>query len=208
MRLGEIRTIASVLRKEVGWSWPAFLLRCLLRRKSVFAGTHWAADKGDESRFARRVCLSVALYVRLKERLGGERALQVMRDILVPIGSREQLENARSLSVQHDDDMHRLQAFYDFMGKGGVGKFVERTIVEQSENVLSYEVRGCLFSRVYSETGTPELTQFFCEVDRDFFPKAFPDLEFHRGGSWENTVAYGKDHCTFIFERKTDGGQA
>ena len=173
----------------------------------MFAGTHWAGDKSAESQFARRVCLSVALYLNLLERLSGDRALEMMRDILVPIGSREQLESTKSLGVEHDD-MRRLQAFYDFMGKGGVGRFVERTIVEQSENVLSYEVRGCLFNRVYSETGTQELTQFFCEVDRDFFPKAFPTLEFHRGGSWENTVAYGKDHCTFIFERKTGGGEA
>ena len=205
MKLNEIRTIASILNKGIGWSWPAFLLKCLQRKRTVFANTPWATEKGEEAQFAQRVCLSVAVYLNLMDRLGKERALEMMRDILVPIGSREQLQNVKSLSIQGDDDMERLLSFYDLMGRAGIGRFVERTIVEQSDNVLSYEVRNCLFSRLYNETGTPELTQFFCEVDRDFFPKAFPNLEFHRGGSWENTVAYGKDHCTFIFEKKANG---
>jgi hypothetical protein len=41
-------------------------------------------------------------------------------------------------------------------------------------------------------------------VDRVFYEKAFPELLFHRGDSWENTIAYGKDHCDFIFELKTE----
>ena len=46
------------------------------------------------------------------------------------------------------------------------------------------------------------LGKLFCEVDREFFPEAFPDFRFHRGDSWDNTIAYGKDHCDFIFEKK------
>ncbi len=48
----------------------------------------------------------------------------------------------------------------------------------------------------------PELTRLFCEVDTEFFAEAFPEFRFHRGDSLENTVAYGKDHCVFIFERR------
>jgi len=58
------------------------------------------------------------------------------------------------------------------------------------------------FQRFFTEVGTPELTKLFCDVDREFFPKAFPDFKFHRGSSWENTIAYGMDHCEFIFEKK------
>jgi hypothetical protein len=54
----------------------------------------------------------------------------------------------------------------------------------------------------FTEVGTPELTRLFCEVDREFFPRAFPDLRFYRGDSWENTIAYGKNQCEFIFETK------
>ncbi len=34
------------------------------------------------------------------------------------------------------------------------------------------------------------------------FTEAFPDLEFTRGDSWENTIAFGKDHCEYILEVK------
>ena len=81
-------------------------------------------------------------------------------------------------------------------------KTSEKTDIKQDDNILHYEVRNCIFARFYKETGTPELTQLFCEVDKEFFPKAFPGIKFHRGDSWENTIAYGKDHCEFIFEKK------
>ena len=99
--------------------------------------------------------------------------------------------------------MGKLQAFYDAMGKGSVGQFVQRTVTEKNDRVLRFEVRNYFFNRFYQEIGTPELTQLFCEVDIEFFSRAFPEFKFHRGGSLENTVAYGKDHCDFVFEKKS-----
>ncbi len=201
MRVREIRIIGSVLSRELGWGWPLLLLNCLARKRSLFSDTHWAKDEGPESRFANRLCISAAIYLILVERLRKDRAFEMMREILVPIGCGEQMSNVTSLEVPSDDPMDRLWAFYDFMGQGGVGRFVQRTIVRSDEEVLHYEVRNCFFHRFCTEVGTPELTRLFCEVDTEFFPQAFPEFKFHRGESFDNTVAYGQDHYVFIFER-------
>jgi hypothetical protein len=125
-----------------------------------------------------------------------------MREILVPIGTKEQLDNLDKWDVSQKSGMEKLLAFYDAMGKGGIGQFVQRTITEKNDNTLSFQVRNCFFNRFYEEVGTPELTQLFCEVDIEFYSKAFPEFNFHRGNSLENTVAYGKDHCIFICDKK------
>ena len=192
--------MGSVLSEEIGWRWPIFLIRALIRKISIFKSTHWAEQEVVEAEFANRLCMSAAIYLGLVERLGQDRAFEAMRRILVPIGCQEQLDNVNSLGVADKRGMDRLWAFYDFMGQGGVGRFVERTIVRKSDDVLHYEVRGCFFDRFYREVGMPELTKLFCEVDTEFFTQAFPEFRFHRGDSLENTVAYGKDHCVFIFE--------
>jgi hypothetical protein len=52
------------------------------------------------------------------------------------------------------------------------------------------------------EAGTPELTRIFCASDHEFSPKAFPEFEFSRGDSPENTLAYGKTRCEYLFKKK------
>jgi len=204
MKASEIRIIASALNSEIGWCWPLLLLRCPFSKNSISTATPWAGRRDDEARFAQRLCLSAALYRGLIDRMGKERAFEAMRRILVSIGCQEQLSNVSSLSPGGADAMDRLWAFYEFTGIGGVGQFVDRSLVKETDDLLQYEVRDCFFDRSYREVGMPELTQFFCEVDTEFFPQAFPEFEFHRGSSLDNTVAHGEDHCDFIFERKRE----
>jgi len=64
-------------------------------------------------------------------------------------------------------------AFYDAMGQDGIGQFVQRVFTEKNDKVVRFEVRNCFFNRFYQETGTPELTKLFCEVDIEFFQKLF-----------------------------------
>jgi len=71
----------------------------------------------------------------------------------------------------------------------------------ESEFVKRISLAPALYLELGERAGTPELTKLFCEVDRRFFPKAFPGLRFHRGDSWENTIACGKDRCESVFEK-------
>ena len=201
MKIGEFKTIKYCLNRELGWSWPTFLIRCLVARRKIFSRTHWVNETGIEARFAKRLSISAAIYQELVKISGQDKAFEVMREILVPIGTREQLDNLDKWGVSRKAGMKKLLAFYDAMGKNGVGQFVQRTVTREDDNTLSFQVTGCFFNRFYQETGTPELTRLFCEVDIEFFSRAFPDFKFYRGDSLENTVAYGKDHCVFIFEK-------
>ena len=183
-----------------------FLLRCLVAKREVFSQTHWVNEASIESKFAKRLSISVSIYQQLMKIFGKGKAFEIMREILVPIGTKEQLENLDKWGVSQKIGMKKLLAFYDAVGKNGVGQFVKRTITKKDDNMLNFHVNNCFFYRFYQETGTPELTKLFCEVDIEFFSQAFPDFKFHRGGSPENTVAYGKDHCVFIFEKNPHMG--
>ena len=202
MRAGEIKTIIGVLKKNMGFSWLPLLIKCQIEKGQIFRQTHWAMETGVESVFAKRLAISTAIYLKLLKKFDSDRAFGIIREILVPIGTKEQLDNLDKWGVSGKNGMEKLQAFYSAMGKGGVGQFVKRTITENNDRVLRFEVRNCFFNRFYQETGTPELTKLFCEVDIEFFTRAFPEFRFHRGDSLENTVAYGKEHCNFIFEKK------
>ena len=202
MKVREFSKISSCLRRELGWSWPFFLVKCLLDEKKIFNQTRWAGETGVEAAFARRLSISAAVFKRLAGRFGKDKTLEVMRKILVPIGIEEQLGNLDIWGVSGKNGMDKLLTFYDGMGKGGVGQFVQRTIIDKSDSVLHFQARNCFFDRFYRDAGTPELTQLFCEVDIEFFTRAFPDFRFYRGDSLENTVAYGREYCTFIFEKK------
>lgn len=203
MKMKEVKIIKSVLSKKIGWSWSIFLIKCLHRSRWIFGSTTWAKKEGAKADFAKRLSFGSALYLELQKKFDKEKAFEITKNILVRIGCDEQWENLNSLGVSDKGPMERLLVFYAFMGTSGVGNFVNRKLVKANINILHYEVRNCLFVRFYKEVGTPELAKLFCEVDRNFFPDAFPEFRFHRGDSWENTEAYGKNHCEFIFEKET-----
>jgi hypothetical protein len=202
MKARAIKIAAAVLRKEIGPSWPLFLLKCLMRGRAIFNSTHWAKQDTAEAQYASRLALPAAIYSILSEKVGRGEAFRVISEIVVPIGCCEQWDNLRSLGIEDKKGIERLRAFYDFMGESGVGQFVHRKLLEDNDELLRYEVRDCLFVHFYEQLGMLELATLFCKVDRAFFPAAIPNYEFSRGDSWKNTAAYGKDHCVFRFEKK------
>jgi hypothetical protein len=202
MKVSEIRCIAGVLSEAIGWGWPLFLAGCLRGKRAVVARTHWAGVAGPERDFVQRLSLAASVYLALQQRLGREEAFEAMRKILVPVGCREQWDHLKALDTSGAGPMDQLMAFHDLMDREGTPRFNRREYVERDENVCHFLITRCVFHDFFAEAGTPELTKLFCEVDGEFFPAAFPELAFHRDGSWGNTIAFGKDRCEFVFERK------
>lgn len=95
-----------------------------------------------------------------------------------------------------------MMAFHDLMDEKGAPRFNTRIYKDKTESCCHFVITRCVLKDFFAEVGAPELTKFFCEVDRRFFTEAFPDFNFHRGDSWENTIAYGKPECEFIFDKK------
>ena len=201
MKIGELKTVGNVLSDVVGWTWPFLVLKSLVRRRAIFASTQWAGERSREADFVKRFSLTSAIYLELIDRTGKQEAFDAMRRILVPIGCSEQWTHMRSLGNAAESPMSRLMAFHSLMDRKGAPQFNVREYVERNDNVCHFKIKRCVFHDFFTQVGTPELTKLFCDVDREFFTPAFPDLNFHRGDSWENTIAYGREFCTFIFEQ-------
>ena len=202
MKIEEIKIAKSVLRRNVGWLWAIFLIKCLFRKKSIFNRSHWSKSGGAESEFVKRFSFASAVYLELQAEFGKEKAFEIMKEILIPVGCNEQWKHFQSLEVIDKKPMEQLMEFNDLMDRKGAPQFNKRKYIKQDDNICHFVITRCIFKDFFTEVGTLELTKLFCDVDREFFPKAFPDFKFHRGSSWENTIAYGMDHCEFIFEKR------
>ena len=202
MKIQEAKIIKSVLSKEIGWFWPLFLIKSLIKGNAIFKETHWAKAKAAESEFVKRFSLASAVYVGLGGKIGKEKAFKVVKKILVPIGVNEQWNHLDSLHLSENTGIARLMAFHNLMDKKGAPQVNKREYVKQNSSICHFVITRCVFYDFFAEVGMPELTKMFCEVDREFFPGAFPDFKFDRGNSWENTIAYGKNQCDFIFTKK------
>ena len=202
--LQTISILGSVLSREVGWSWPVFLVGCWGKSRAVFRRTRWAtpAVPEEEARYAQRFSLAAAMYLRLIERLGREQAFAVMRKILLPIGDATSRRFYDSLDLSHVSGIERFMAFKTRMQDTVEDRFNVREYITVDATTCHYVIRRCLAHDFFSEAGTPELTRLICEADQVFFPAAFPDLTFSRGDSWENTIAYGRDHCEYVLKQE------
>jgi hypothetical protein len=203
MKIGQLRIIRNVLGDVYGYGWPLLMFRAVARKRQVLSRTQWGQVKSRESDFVKRFALSSAIYLELIDRLGKHKAFEAMRRIMVPIGCNEQWSHMKSLKTSEMTPMGRLTAFNHLMDEKGAPQFNRREYVECRDDVCHFIITRCVFYDFFVEAGTPELTELFCEVDRAFFPEAFPEFDFHRGESWENTIACGKEYCTFIFEQRS-----
>ena len=202
MKPREIQIIGSTLSACVGWSWPLVVLKALRGKNVLFDKSHWPKTRGPEAQFVKRISLAPALYLELAERIGKDKAFQTVEQILVPIGCAEQWDHLHAIDLTGQSPMERLRAFNERMDRKGSPRFNRREVVRQDGKMCHFLITRCVFNDFFTEVDTPELTGLFCDVDRRFFPEAFPGLRFHRGGSWENTIACGQDHCEFVFERR------
>ena len=201
MKPTERNIVKAVLSKEIGWFYIPLLFKCIIRKKSIFKNCHWTNEQSPESEFVKRLSFASALYLELQKKMSTEKSFEIMRKILVSIGCKQQWEQFYTLKSD-ENPMAKLMAFNDLMDTEGTPQFNRREYLEQNDSICHFVITRCVFSDFFHEAGTPELTKLFCAVDQEFFPKAFPDFEFHRGGSWKNTIAYGKNHCDFIFQKR------
>ena len=181
----QITIIKSVLRQEIGRTWPLFLLLCLVKRKSLFSSTRWAKNSGAEAAFAKRLALIASVYRAFVEKSGRERAFNIIKQIVVPVGCSEQWAHFHSLGLSQEQGMSRLMKFHNLMDRKGASQFNTREYIKRDDTTCHFIITRCVFNDFFTEVGFPELTKLFCEVDSEFFPYAFPEFSFHRDGNRE-----------------------
>ena len=201
MKLQEIKIGSSVLKKEIGWSWLWLFIKALIKKRAVFNNSPWAKQNNEEAKLAKRLAITVALYQELIKKIGKQKAFEIMGKIIIPIGYNEQVEILNSLNLQQKEAINKLLAFYNFVGQQAFARFVERKIVAKNDRIFHFQIQNCFFKKFYDQAKAGELTRLMCAIDKVFYSKHFPEFKFHRGNSWENTIAYDKEYCEFIFEK-------
>lgn len=200
MNTNDIKLIRAAFKESLGPSWPLWLARSGLYSSTVFKNTHWASTPGEESKFVKRMAIAPAAYLKLSERFGKEKAYTVMERALVPV-SVDDMQGFVGSSAGMTA-MERLLAFLEAYNTKGATQFNDKEVLQQDDSTCHFVVKRCVVWDFMQEAGTPGLTRIFCESDHVFFPKAFPEFEFTRGESRENTLAYGNSQCECLFKKK------
>jgi hypothetical protein len=148
---GKITIIKSLLQREIGRTWPLFLLSCLLKRKGLFASTRWAKNAGAEAAFAKRLALIASVYRTLVEKSGREKAFSIIKRIVVPVGCSEQWAHFHSLGLSQEQGMGRLMKFHNLMDRKGAPQFNTRDYIKQNDTSCHFIITRCVFNDFFTE---------------------------------------------------------
>ena len=150
--------------------------------------------------FVKTVALQAWLYIRLKDRVGREKAYEIMRAVILPIALAVQQGNFRS--VEAGRTFENLIHYQQRTNREGPTRWNRMEIDEQSEKRYAFRVKNCLFYEFFSSIGAPELAKFMCATDNAIFGSYLPEeVTFHRNGL-SNTIADGAPECRFVIEYK------
>ena len=151
--------------------------------------------------FVKTAALQGWMYLRLKRRLGWEKAYEIMRAVILPAALAVQHANFRSVEVGRT--FENLIKYQQRTNREGPTRWNRMEIEEQSENRYAFRVKNCLFHQFFSHIGAPELTRFMCATDNAIFASYLPEeVVFHRKGL-RNTIAEGASECLFVIENRS-----
>jgi hypothetical protein len=150
--------------------------------------------------FVKTVALQGWMYIRLKEKLGQEKAYEIMRAVILPIALAVQQGNFRS--VEAGRTFGNLIKYQQRTNREGPTRWNRMEIEEQSGKRYAFSVKNCMFHEFFSSIGAPELTKFMCATDNAIFGSYLPEeVIFHRSGL-NNRIADGASECRFVLEHK------
>jgi hypothetical protein len=148
--------------------------------------------------FVQFTALQTWMYTRLKDRIGQEKAYEVMRACILPIGLALQQGNFRT--VEAPRTFENLIAYQQRTSREGPTRWNKMEVLELSEHRYEFRVSRCMFHELYTELEMPELTRLMCEVDNAIFNSYLPEkVTFHRNGLG-NRLVDGAPACHFVLE--------
>lgn len=124
------------------------------------------------------------------EAFGRERVLAVMRETIVKIAQKQGAELAGfmgGVTFQHFADSLRFWTMDDALGID---------VIEQTEEVFSFNVTRCRYAELYEKLGIRELgTALSCARDYALIEGFNPDVSLKR----TQTIMEGAHHCDFRY---------
>ncbi len=140
------------------------------------------------------------MYIRLKEKIGQEKAFEIIRASVLTSGLAIQQANFRNVEAERRFD--NLKKYQQRANKEGSTKLNTMEIVEESEQRYEFRVTRCLFYELFTYLKVPELTSIMCSIDNVIFNSYLPEkLIFHRNGI-NKTMMQGNEYCEFVIENK------
>ena len=195
MDLRKITTpiLTHLLRNDM-WFPALFLIRCKL--------TVGRLKKRIDPRFPQQLidiaALPLWVYIKLKEKIGQQRAFEVMR-IAILTGGLAQW-NFQYGAAEKERTFKNLCDAEIEVNKTGFTQWNTLEVVERSERRFEIKITRCLYHELTVSLGLPELTPVICQVDNAAFNSYLPDkVVFNRGGP-NHRIADGKKECNFIWD--------
>jgi hypothetical protein len=143
--------------------------------------------------------LPIWVYLNLRERIGKERAFEIMRVAILTGGIAQwsfaygAADKPRSFETLCDRELE--------VNKTGPTRWNTLEVVERTEHRFEVKITRCLYHELTTSLGAPELTPVVCQIDNAAFNSYLPDeVLFHRGGT-RHRIADGAKQCTFVWER-------
>ena len=129
----------------------------------------------------------------LGDAFGNDAVLAVVRDTIVNIAR----EQGAILSQQMGGNS--LKHFVDSLAYWSQDNALEIDVIEESDDVLSFNVTRCRYAELYESLGIRKIgTSFSCTRDFALIEGFNPDISLER----TQTIMDGASHCDFRYRRK------
>ena len=142
------------------------------------------------------------LYIRLRKKIGQEKAFEIIRTAILTSGLAVQQANFRN--VESNRSFKNLIKYQQRANTEGSTKLNTMEIIEQSEKKYEFRVTRCVFFELFTYLKVSELTSIMCSVDNAIFNSYLPEsLIFHRNGL-NKTIVEGNQYCDFVIENMSN----
>ena len=143
------------------------------------------------------LALTIALYSLLLKTEEKEKALSLVKAVVIPIGLAKQYALLRFVE-EPSHDLESLVRYSQRMKVEGPMRLNVMDVVDEGDSRYEFRVKNCVFKGVYARFGYPELLGTLCSVDNALYNTYAPDrITFTRGGA-ARTIARGNATCDFI----------
>ncbi len=135
----------------------------------------------------------IPLINALGDAFGRDAVLAVVRDTIVKIARQQGAVLGRQMGG------NSLKKFVDSLAYWTRDKALEIDVIEESDEVLSFNVTRCRYAELYESLGIREIgTSFSCTRDFALIEGFNPEISLER----TQTIMEGAEYCDFRYRRK------
>jgi hypothetical protein len=135
------------------------------------------------------------IYQIMKRELGQEKAADIIREAIT-----EDAQKAGARFAASEPNGANLLTFIAIQDLWKKDDALVTTVIEESEEVYTYEVTRCAYAEMYQEMGLAEIGNLLsCTRDFEFIVGYDPSIEITR----TKTIMGGDSHCDFHYVRKS-----